>query len=64
MDHGTDSELEIEDGESSCHDSEDETGNNAGDVSPDMFSYDAEIERRENQSSRDAEINNLHRYIC
>ena len=60
---GADSDSEIEDGEISYHDYDDDTEQDINEVDNDLFASsedEAEIRRRENLTARDAEINNLN----
>ena len=60
---GADSDSEIEDGECSYHDYDDDTEQDLNEVDSDLFAPsedEAEIQRRENLRARDAEINNLN----
>ena len=60
---GADSDSEIEDGERSYHDYDDDTEHDINEVDTDLFASsadEADIWCRENLRARDTEINNLN----
>ena len=60
---GADCDSEIEDGECSYHEYDDDTEQDINEVNTDLFASsedEAEIQRRENRRARDAEINNVN----